>query len=245
MKSVSARARNEIEHGVFLAAEGPEAVWGWGSPAGRIRADRRGRLIAEGADLGPGKRVIEIGCGTGNFTEIFAQFGADIIAIDISPQLIELARRRAVPATVTWVCKRFEDAGIDGPFDAAIGSSVLHHLEIESAIAELHRLLKPGGVISFAEPNMLNPQIAIQKNVPLIKRRLGDSPDETAFVRFSMSSLLKRMGFEQVKIVPFDWLHPATPPRLISAVTEVGRRLEKLPGIREFSGSLLITARRN
>jgi 2-polyprenyl-3-methyl-5-hydroxy-6-metoxy-1,4-benzoquinol methylase len=187
---------------------------------------------------------VEIGCGTGNFTEIFAQYGADIIAVDISPELIELAQKRTVPPTVTWVCARFEDAALDGQFDGAIGSSVLHHLEIESAIRELWRLLKPGGVISFAEPNMLNPQIAIQKNVPWIKGRLGDSPDETAFVRFSLASLLGRIGFERVRIRPFDWLHPATPPRFIGAVSAIGSGLERLPGLREFSGSLLITARK-
>jgi SAM-dependent methyltransferase len=242
MKSSGDRVQNEIQHGTFLAAEGPEAVWGWGTPAGRVRAARRARLIAEGADLQPGRRVVEIGCGTGNFTEIFAQYGAEIIAVDISPELIALAQRRNVPATVTWVCARFEDSALDRQFDAAIGSSVLHHLEIESAIRELWRILKPGGVISFAEPNMLNPQVAIQKNVPWIKRRLGDSPDETAFVRPSLASLLRRIGFERVRISPFDWLHPATPPRFIRPVSAVGQSLEKVPGLREFSGSLLITA---
>ncbi len=242
LKSSAGRVQNEIQHGTFLAAEGPEAVWGWGTPAGRVRAARRARLIAEGAALQPGKRAVEIGCGTGNFTETFAQYGAHILAVDISPELIELAKKRNVPPTVTWVCARFEDSALDGQFDAAIGSSVLHHLEIESAIRELWRILKPGGMISFAEPNMLNPQIAIQKNVPWIKRRLGDSPDETAFIRPSLASLLRRTGFERVKISPFDWLHPATPPRLIRPVSAIGDRLEKVFGVREFSGSLLITA---
>jgi len=38
-------------------------------------------------------------------------------------------------------------------------------------------------VFTFAEPDMLNPQITLQKNIPALKRRLGDTPDETAFSR--------------------------------------------------------------
>jgi SAM-dependent methyltransferase len=133
---------------------------------------------------------------------------------------------------------------VDGPFDAVVGSSLLHHLAYASALICIYELLAPGGRLSFAEPNMLNPQIAVQKNVPLIKRLLGDSPDETAFVRWRLARLLQRIGFVEVRIIPFDWLHPATPRGLITAVSLVARVLEKLPLLREFSGSLHIVARR-
>src|SRR5262249_51180063 len=91
------RARHEIEHGRKLSAGDAEWTWGWGSPAGRLRAARRAALIARAARLAPGRRVLEVGCGTGLFTETFAATGAEILAVDISPELIEQARQRGLP----------------------------------------------------------------------------------------------------------------------------------------------------
>src|SRR5438270_13417090 len=82
------RAKHEILHGRKLALGHAETTWGWGTPAGKLRADRRAELIARGARLCPGMRALEIGCGTGLFTEWFARTGADIIAVDISPDLL-------------------------------------------------------------------------------------------------------------------------------------------------------------
>lgn len=245
MPEASVRAQHEIEHGQKLAQAGAEDVWGWSSPAGQLRARRRAQLIAARAGLRPGARALEVGCGTGLFTEYFAASGAAILAVDISPELLVLARQRGLPADrVRFLEARFEDCGVEGPFDAVIGSSILHHLEFTAAAARIFALLKPGGRMSFAEPNMLNPQIALQKNIPWLKARLGDSPDETAIIRWRFARLLRRAGFVDVRITPFDWLHPATPPAMIPAVSAVGRLLEHLPLACEFAGSVLIGAQR-
>jgi ubiquinone/menaquinone biosynthesis C-methylase UbiE len=238
------RAQNEIWHGRKLSEGGPEAIWGWGTPAGQKRAARRAALIMQAADLKSGMRVLEIGCGSGLFTEIFARSGSEIIALDISDELLDYARQRGLPANVTLVCSPFEALDSAEPFDAVIGSSVLHHLDIQPALAEIFRLLKPGGVMSFAEPNMLNPQIAVQKNIPWIKEKLGDSPDETAFVRWTLARQMRRVGFTEICISPLDWLHPATPKNLIPAVEQISNLLEKLPLVREISGSVYISARK-
>ncbi|MBI5393892.1 MAG: methyltransferase domain-containing protein [Verrucomicrobia bacterium] len=241
----SPRASHEIEHGKKLAQGDPELVWGWGTPAGRQRAQRRAELIASAAGLKPGSRTLEVGCGTGMFTEIFARTGARIVAVDISPELLELARERGLPADrVQFIQKGFEDCEAEGPFDAVIGSSILHHLDMEVSMRKILRLLKPGGCISFAEPNMLNPQLALQKNVPWLKARMGDSPDETAFVRWRLAALLRRVGFVGISLRPFDWLHPSTPQRLVGLVSRLGAILERVPLLRELAGSVHIFARR-
>ena len=236
---------NEIEHGRKLTAHGPERIWGWGTPAGRVRAGRRAALIAEGAELRPGVRALEIGCGTGLFTEAFAGTGAFITAVDISAELLEEARKRGLnPDRVRFIEKPFEECQVDGPFDAVIGSSVLHHLDLGRSFSKIFDLLRPGGMVCFAEPNMLNPQILIQKNIPLVKKALGDSPDETAFVRWTLAAFLKGKGFADIDIKPFDWLHPLTPEALIPGVSRWGAVLEGIPGVREFAGSLLIRCRK-
>ena len=76
---------------------------------------------------------------------------------------------------------------------------------------KIFELLKPGGVMSFAEPNLLNPQILVIKKVKWIGRMLGESPDETAFVRWKLKKQLEEIGFTDVEITPFDWLHPLVP----------------------------------
>lgn len=158
------RADREIAHGKKLARGDPELVWGWGTAAGKLRAARRAERIAAGGGLAPGISALEIGCGTGMFTEMFAQTGASLVAVDISANLLEKARGRSLPANrVQFLEKRFEDCEAEGPFDAVIGSSVLHHLDLDVSLARIFALLKPGGVMSFAEPNMLNPQILLQK----------------------------------------------------------------------------------
>lgn len=245
MTATTTRAEREIRHGQRLAAGDPDAIWGWGTPAGLLRAARRAALIADGAKLGPGVRAVEVGCGTGLFTERFAATGADIMAIDISHDLLARAQaRRLDPARVRFIQGRFEDLRRDEPFDAVIGSSVLHHLDLDDALRASFNLLKPGGRFSFAEPNMLNPQVFFERNVPALRGLLHVSPDETAFVRWGLARTLQRHGFADIRIVPFDWLHPFTPVSLIGPVRAVGAVLERMPAAREFSGSLAIHARK-
>src|SRR6266545_3842798 len=126
------RGQSEVIHGRRLAALGnPEELWNWTSPAGKVRARRRGRLLAQAAGLRFGLRVMEVGCGTGLFTELMAPSGAQILAVDISPDLLALARQRGLPKDrVEFREMRFEDGALDGPFDAIVGSSVLHHLDL-------------------------------------------------------------------------------------------------------------------
>jgi SAM-dependent methyltransferase len=239
------RAFNEIKHGKFLADGDTELIWGWGTPAGRLRARRRADLIITAADLRPGMRVLEIGCGTGNFTELFVKSGCKILAVDISPDLLAKAKDRKIPSDqVQFMEMRFEDAGAMGPFDAVIGSSILHHLDVPVALAKILNSLRGGGRIAFAEPNLLNPQVYLERRLSRSKLFSYVSPDETAFVRSKLYSLLEQRGFTDILITPFDWLHPATPKPLIPLVSKVGTVIERVPLIKEFSGSLAISARK-
>lgn len=244
------RVENEIAHGRMLAAAESEATWGWSTPAGQLRAGRRAELIARAAGLQPGKTALELGCGTGMFTEKFAASGARVIAVDISPDLLAKARDRRLPADrVRFELRQAEsldrtDAALQpwaaNGLDAVIGSSVLHHLDIPAAIATCKKLLAPGGRIAFAEPNLLNPQVWMERNFRSLFPYV--SADESAIVRWSLRRQLEQGGFSNVVITPFDWLHPSTPRPLIPLVGGMGRVVEHLPGFREFAGSVLISA---
>jgi SAM-dependent methyltransferase len=137
---------------------------------------------------------------------------------------------------VTFLNAPFEDCEIYGPFDAVIGSSILHHLDCSRALPKIFRLLKPGGHMSFCEPNLVNPQIWIT----LTFRRFFPwmSPDESAFTRAGLSRSLACAGFTEITVEPFDWLHPRVPESLIPAVKRAEGLVEKLPVLRRFAGSL-------
>jgi 2-polyprenyl-3-methyl-5-hydroxy-6-metoxy-1,4-benzoquinol methylase len=235
------RIANERAHGRRIAARAEE-IWNWSGEAGRRRWERRVRFIAE--RLPQGARVLEVGCGTGLLTDALAERGIPVVAIDVSPDLIARARTRtARRANVALSVQNAYAAAIrDGAFDAIVGISVLHHLDLAAALAEFRRVLRPGGKLLFSEPNMANPIILAVKNIAWLKRRAGDSPDETAFFRAPLSRSLRAAGFEPLRVEPFDFLHPSTPAPAVPAVDWLSARLERVPLLREIAGSLLIEA---
>lgn len=239
------RLAREIEHHRRIA-ERAEALWNWESPAGRRRADRRAALFVAQGELGPGRRALELGCGTGVFLERVASCGAEIRGIDLSMDLLARARRRlAGRSNVHLDCGNAEQMPYpDASFDVVYGSSILHHLDLERALMEVFRVLRPGGRTVFAEPNALNPQVIVMFHFAPAKEYFGQSPDERAFSRFRARRVLGRVGYVDIAVRPFDFLHPATPPALIEGVSHLGAFLERVPLVREIAGSLLIRARR-
>lgn len=235
------RLKHEIEHGKKIS-ENAEDVWGWGSPAGQVRANRRAQYFIDLGKFDSNSKVLEIGCGTGLFTgKVYQQTKANIIASDISEDLLVQGRKK-LPEVTFQIEDAMNLSFSNEEFDGVFGSSILHHLDMEKSLNEIHRVLKPGGRMIFAEPNMINPQILVQKNVPFIKRWLGDSPDETAIVRWSFKKKLQQHGFKNIKIFPYDFLHPYTPKPLIGFINGIGKGVEKIPVMKEIAGSVIIYA---
>lgn len=105
-----------------------------------------------------GKRVLEIGCGRGVGTEIiFERFGADEVhAFDLDPDMIDQARNRLSHYLPTRLKLYVGDATtIDEPdasFDAVFDFGIIHHIpNWKNAVAEVARVLKPGGKFYFEE----------------------------------------------------------------------------------------------
>ncbi len=232
-----------------LAETTGEIWWGSSTPAGLRRLQRRAHLVIQKLSCFKDPMVLEIGCGTGAFSKFILKelSSLHLTGCDISPKAIEIAANRY--DSYKHVCFEVADATSmhynTSIFDAVIGNSILHHiLPLEICLWECFRVLKPGGIIWFSEPNMLNPQIAIEKNVRFIGRLLQDTEDETAFFRWPLTKILRRIGFQDVSVQPFDFLHPIIPNSLIGIFDSVGRLFEKTPFLREISGSLLIYARK-
>ena len=240
-----ARRLREIEHHREIADQA-EIIWNWDSPSGRRRADRRAAIFVERGGLAPGKRALELGCGTGIFLEKVAPTGARIVGLDLSADLLAKARARlgAAPNVVLHRGNAERMPYATSSFDTVYGSSVLHHLDLDRALGEVFRVLRPGGRCVFTEPNILNPQVAVMFHLGLTKRYFGVSPDERAFSRFRAARALDAAGFAAAEVELFDFLHPATPAALCGIVDRLGRAIERVPLLREITGSIVMRARR-
>jgi len=96
-----------------------------------------------------GRRVLEIGCGMGTWTQTFAEWGCDVTAIDLTPHAVEMTRKRLELAGLK--AKILEmDAGdiraLADEFDFVWAWGVIHHSpHTEQIVKEICRVLKPGG----------------------------------------------------------------------------------------------------
>lgn len=105
-----------------------------------------------------GKRVLDVGCGTGAWSVHLAEAGAEVWAIDISPGSIAMVERRA---RLKGVSDRIHAAVMsatelefpDSHFDAVHGMNIIHHLDVDAFGAEIARVLRPEGVAVFSENN--------------------------------------------------------------------------------------------
>ncbi len=113
------------------------------------------RLLEELGGTLEEKRVMEIGCGRGVGIEILlARFGArQVVAFDADPAMVALARRRITGnrADLAVADAAAVPAG-DGAFDAVVDFGSIHHVsDWRSAVAEVGRVLRPGGRFYFEE----------------------------------------------------------------------------------------------
>jgi len=105
--------------------------------------DAREPAMVEIRALSP-QRVLEVGCGWGELAEWIARdTGAEVVAVDLSSRMVELARERGVDARVADV-QQLPFA--DGEFDLVVAAWMLYHVpDLDGGLRELARVLRPGG----------------------------------------------------------------------------------------------------
>lgn len=109
----------------------------------------------------PNALVLDYGCGDGVFSQLLARRGARVCGLDISRELIARAKIMNPPGKDGFPrffvgdahCTPFQDA----TFDYVTGNGALHHLNLDLAYKEVHRVLKPGGRAFFQEPMYHHP----------------------------------------------------------------------------------------
>ncbi|HWC82991.1 MAG TPA: class I SAM-dependent methyltransferase [Pseudonocardiaceae bacterium] len=114
------------------------------------------------AGVGPGMRVLDIGCGLGDVTMLAAHIvgpTGHVIGADVNPDMVLAARQRAKESdvdNVTFVRAEIPDVPVDGLVDAVIGRLILMHLpDPAAAVRSLRSLVRPGGIVSFQEVDVI------------------------------------------------------------------------------------------
>lgn len=217
-------------------------------PVSEVRFKRKAKIVSSIINKNNFKKILELGCGTGIFSRYLLEENPSVLvtAVDISSEAIRVAKDKSKKFKSR--IKYYVGDALDLPFasnsfDLVFGNSIIHHLPLDRALVEIKRVLKPGGTIWFCEPNTLNPQILIQKNIPFIKKLVQDSPSETSFIRWRLENKLRQAGFSSPEVENFEFLHPLIPALAIPYVAPLFIFLERVPAIKELSGTLQISGK--
>ena len=155
--------------------------------------DARVPLVEAVVEAAP-RRVLEVGCGWGELAEWIArETGADVVATDLSPRMVELARARGLDAIHADV-QALPFA--DDVFDVAIAAWMLYHVpDLDRAVAELARVLRPGGRLVA----VTNSRFHLME----LRELVGSGPSTLSFARETGDELLAR-HFETVRREDID-----------------------------------------
>jgi SAM-dependent methyltransferase len=121
--------------------------------------DRMAARVLRWLALPPRSRVLDAGCGTGEHTLRLAEAGCRCVGVDVSPRVLlraaDQARARGLASRADFACESLEDLPFpDGAFDGVHCRGVLMHIpRWERALAELCRVLRPGGRLVLLENN--------------------------------------------------------------------------------------------
>ena len=158
-----------------------------------------------------GKRILEVGCGTGNLSTYHALRGAQAVGVDVSAGMLGLARRRAevngVSDRVELIAQPIEDLDEpDGSFDFVMANQVLHHLDLPRAMPNISRLVGTGGMALFVEPVLFVPEALRRARYsgPVTKLfpSRADTPDERSVNAADLA--LIRSSFDAAEVLPFQ-----------------------------------------
>jgi ubiquinone/menaquinone biosynthesis C-methylase UbiE len=216
-----------------------------------------------------GKRVLDIGCGQGDTSVWFALRGAEVWALDVSERMVEFTRQlaaahRVVERVHAEVC-RVEDMPYDSDFfDVVFADGVLHHLDIQQAVPNLARVMKPDGRGFFLEPQKGSMFIEIYRFFARDLRTADERPLEQKdfdylarqFRRLEhreyhlLSLVLFAMRFAQLKLqrkaYPY-WMDEVRQgkwhPKSLRALQKIDRALlQRMPFLRKYCWMTVITA---
>jgi len=165
------------------------------------------------------KNVLEVGCGSGRFTGLLAANNWKVTALDLSPEMIAMARERVGPS-VSFFCKDFFEEDFGGQkFDCIISAATLHHMSAGIAVPRMKELLNSGGTLIIHDLRSDDGVIDIARSF-------------TAFAFNSFRQFLQTGHFRQPRAVREFWERHAAGETYLT-VKEAAELADRwLPGAR-------------
>jgi ubiquinone/menaquinone biosynthesis C-methylase UbiE len=167
------------------------------------------------------RRVLEVGCGAGYAVDYLGDGFDEYLGVDHSAALVAIANERHGREGVEFAAGRVQELGLAGGFDLVVVIGVLHHLDdVDTAVAEMVRSLKPGGWVAVNEPQPHNPIIRILRRV---RKRVDKTyaDDQVEFSPSELVEMFERHGLVDVETRPQGYLSTpfAEVPLPVGAVT--------------------------
>lgn len=200
--------------------------WYLGSRTRRYMMVRRFREVLSAADLAPGQSVLDLGCGWAFGTRWARAAGCRAAAVDLGLDQLRWARSALDPDRALGLTQAnaralpFRDAA----FDRVVSVEMMEHVfrpDRPRVLAEIARVLKPGGRVALSTPNAASP-------IEWLKRRAVAWP---ALRRALPSSCFPESADDASRYHPYRYHHPLPLGELTAAFAAAGLRVE---GARRF-----------
>jgi ubiquinone/menaquinone biosynthesis C-methylase UbiE len=213
-----------------------------------------------------GKRILDLGCGAGENGVYFALHGAKCTVADYSSGMVQTAMRLAEKYQVAVEGKQIDAMNIDiasNSFDIVYAANLLHHVNPEQALREIHRILKPGGKLCFWDPLKHNPIINVYRRMATEVRSSDEKPLDINIVNY-VEKLFSHITFDTFwfatlwLFLRFYFLERVDPnkerywkkiitdePRLRELyyrLESVDNKIKKIPFLRRFAWNIAVVA---
>lgn len=208
--------------------------------------ERKVNAALKMAGLPAGSDVIEVGCSFGQMSFLLAERFRRVLAVDLSPDTIALASRRADRYGVANIDFRVADAENladvpDASVDGAFSFSVLRYVpDPEKALREIHRVLKPGGVAVVDFPNKYCPWFGPLKKVLGIRPHVHDR----LFAAGEVKRMMEDAGFRDVRCKHMLFTTRRLPVKLLPIFRVLDAMLEPIPLVNRLAAIIMVTGRK-
>ena len=177
------------------------------SIAMKIRMERRcDYILKQMSNITEQTHILEIGSGTGEMAASLAlKTKAQVTGSDICAPFMDEAKQKHIASNLNFIILDFNhtESIQNKQFDYIVGNGILHHLynNLDSALINIKRLLKPNGQIIFLEPNLYNPYcFLIFNTTKRIRNWAKLEPDEMALRKNKIKKQLKHAKYSNIKI---------------------------------------------
>lgn len=198
------------------------------------------------AGLASSSRIIEVGCSFGQMSFLLAEKFREVVAVDLSPDTVSLASRRAERYNVCNLDFRVADAENlasipEGEFDGAFSFSVLRYVpNPDKGLKEIHRVLKSGGRAVVDFPNKYCPWFGPLKKIMGIKPHVHDR----LFSAGEVVRMMKEAGFQDIRVKHMLFTTRRLPVKLLPIFRVLDTVLEPIPLINRMAAIIMVTGQK-